>query len=680
MRARSWLVAVTGLALAASLLPAPSTSAAAPVQVILDGQRLALNPAPVIQNSRTLVPLRGVFEAMGAIPHWNGEARTVEVNRGSRYVKLQIDRSLACLNAACTDAATLDVPAMIMSDRTFVPIRFISTALGARVSWDEAQRAVIIETDKAPIAQEELIRLQGVTSGQTITGPVSISMLGGSGGQALFYLIDPATRKGRLIAAGLDPSASYIYTPDPTDAGTRLLVAGWKDAAGAIHYAQPVTVSVRPVTRLKLTGIEPGGLVPGPITLGHEVNFAATSVWYQLVNPSTGATTDLATVGPGESFTWYPPVSLNGSWQLRVVAYDRLDREYRSDLVPITVNSDYRTVFSSIKEGESLTYRARSLTVAANYEIASVRYLLDGQVLATTRDHWWTFGPESNGSHTMTVEVTDTAGTVRRVGPINFTINATPTLWLSGVGPKQVVTGQVDLQAFPNIPADKIRFFLREGGQDRLIGETVPAGKVAWSPASGGQKTIYAQAFNGGQWVLSTEPVTFQAYLGTVYKARPIVDKSLFKDWVANMAVKSHQETGMSAALQVAQAILETGWGQYVPVDKYSGQFSNNLFGMKGTGSAGSIISTTWEVYNGVSYTVDDYFRAYNNVEENWRDHKDLLLTRSWYAPFRAVMADPVLGAWGLRKSGYATDPQYPIKLISLMKQHNLFQLDEVEL
>ncbi|MFZ5825241.1 MAG: stalk domain-containing protein [Bacillota bacterium] len=680
MRTRPWLVAVTSLALLASLVPGPTASAAAPVHVILDGKRLDLSPAPVIQNSRALVPLRGVFEAMGAAPHWDGAARTVEVRRGNRYVKLQIDRSLACLNALCTDAAMLDVPATLIDNRTYVPIRFISTALGVRVSWDDAQRAVVIETDKSPIATVAPFRLQGVWEGQTITGPVSLSALGANGGHIFFYLVDPATRKARVIATGANVHAAYTYTPDPTQTGTRHIVAAWRDPNGGMRYSDAVTVNVRPNTKLALTGIEPGGVITGPITLGHQLNFVATSVWYQLVNPTTGEVTNLATVGPGDSFTWYPPVSLNGQQKMRVVAYDRAEREYASVPVSVTVASGHRTVFSAIKEGESLNARGRTLNVAANYEIASVRYLLDGKVLSTQKEYWWAFGPESNGNHSLTVEVTDTAGVVRTAGPVNFAINTRPTLWLNGVGPKQVVTGQVSLIGAVNVPADEVRFFLQEGGQTIPLGERRPGETFNWTPASSGQKTIYAQAFRHGQWVLSSEPVTFQAHLGRTYAARPIVARTEFKDWVSTMAVKSHQETGMSASLQVAQAILETGWGQYVPVDKYTGQFSNNLFGMKGKGTAGSILSTTWEVYNGQRYVVDDYFRAYHNVEENWRDHKDLLLTRSWYAPFRAVMADPVLGAWGLKRSGYATDPQYPIKLITLMKQHNLFQLDEVEL
>ncbi|OTA41667.1 MAG: hypothetical protein A6D92_04730 [Symbiobacterium thermophilum] len=84
-------------------------------------------------------------------------------------------------------------------------------------------------------------------------------------------------------------------------------------------------------------------------------------------------------------------------------------------------------------------------------------------------------------------------------------------------------------------------------------------------------------------------------------------------------------------------------------------------------------------MYNGQSYTVDAEFRAYNDPRESWQDHKDLLLTRPWYEVFREVMSDPVLGAWGLRKGGYATDPEYPTKLIRIMKENNLFELDVIQ-
>ena len=144
------------------------------------------------------------------------------------------------------------------------------------------------------------------------------------------------------------------------------------------------------------------------------------------------------------------------------------------------------------------------------------------------------------------------------------------------------------------------------------------------------------------------------------------------------LAIEAMNKTGMAASIQMAQAILETGWGQYVPVDKYTGRISRNLFGIKGKGSAGSIISNTWEEYNGVLYRIDDYFRAYNSVNESWNDHKKLLLTKERYQIFRDVMFDYVRGAYAIRRAGYATDSGYSGKLIKIINDNNLRKLDEV--
>lgn len=136
----------------------------------------------------------------------------------------------------------------------------------------------------------------------------------------------------------------------------------------------------------------------------------------------------------------------------------------------------------------------------------------------------------------------------------------------------------------------------------------------------------------------------------------------------------------MSAALQTAQSILETGWGQSVPVDKYSGKLSYNLFGIKGKGPKGSVTYNTWEVYNGQTYYVDAEFRAYNNVEESWADHKSFLLNSERYEPFRQVMHNSAQGAWALKRTGYATDPEYALKLMRIIKQYNLQELDKTKI
>jgi flagellum-specific peptidoglycan hydrolase FlgJ len=174
--------------------------------------------------------------------------------------------------------------------------------------------------------------------------------------------------------------------------------------------------------------------------------------------------------------------------------------------------------------------------------------------------------------------------------------------------------------------------------------------------------------------------VKFKLYFGETYGPKAIIEKAKFLDLASGLAINSYEKTDMSAALQTAQAILESGWGQSVPVDKYSNKFSNNLFGIKGTGTDGSVISNTWEVYNGVVYRIDASFRAYNNVGESWQDHKNLLLKYSRYQIFRDVMYDDTLGAWSIRRAGYATDPNYPIKLMNIIEQYDLEKLDIIDL
>ena len=352
MRKRRWLATVAGLPLLlCGLVPPPAVSAAAPVQVILDGRTLALNPPATIVNDRTLVPVRGLFEAMGADLTWDEVKREVTVNRLNRYVRLKIDRHLACLNQTCTQAATLDVPAAISQDRTFVPVRFVSQAMGARVTWDEARRAVVIETDKAPDYNIANVTIPTLTPGQSVSGPISLRSQGVQGNRVQYLMIDPATGAGPMIAAGVDPSASYTFTPDPTVTGTRLIVASVRDQSGRVHYSDPVPVQIAVQPRVEVTGIASGATVTEPITIASSVNFVATHVSFQLVN-SMGHTEDLGTVGPGDSITWYPQVpGQNGDRWLRATAYDVNGKAYPSVHVPIRVQSGHRNFLSGVQEG-----------------------------------------------------------------------------------------------------------------------------------------------------------------------------------------------------------------------------------------------------------------------------------------------------------------------------------------
>jgi hypothetical protein len=147
------IACVFALALVAAavafLPPSAAVSAAAagqPIRVVLDGRELAFDAPPRIVNNRTLVPVRGVFEAMGATVLWNGDTRTVTALRLDSVVKLVIGSKEARVDK---QRLQLDVHAQLIENRTFVPLRFISENIGADVGWDGAARTVTITTDKA---------------------------------------------------------------------------------------------------------------------------------------------------------------------------------------------------------------------------------------------------------------------------------------------------------------------------------------------------------------------------------------------------------------------------------------------------------------------------------------------------------------------------------------------------
>lgn len=139
MRQRSLAVALAVLlAVTAAMVPAIGQGA---VRVFVDGEPVIFDQPPVIQGSRVLVPLRGIFEKMGATVEWQSATRTVVAVRGSTLVELQIGSRIARVDGR---PVTLDVPAMIIGGRTLVPLRFISESLGARVDWNAAARTVLI--------------------------------------------------------------------------------------------------------------------------------------------------------------------------------------------------------------------------------------------------------------------------------------------------------------------------------------------------------------------------------------------------------------------------------------------------------------------------------------------------------------------------------------------------------
>ena len=133
----------------AALLGTVPVFAHPPISVKVDGKDLAFKPAPVIENDRTLVPMRGIFEALGAELIWNEPEQLVTAVSKNDVLFFRIGDKKLYKNGKLI--YTMDVPAKILNDRTFIPLRAVSESLGAGVQWDgKAYRVDIYSDGKIP--------------------------------------------------------------------------------------------------------------------------------------------------------------------------------------------------------------------------------------------------------------------------------------------------------------------------------------------------------------------------------------------------------------------------------------------------------------------------------------------------------------------------------------------------
>lgn len=130
--------------LAAVLLTAAIPSWGQGISVRVNGDPVVFSgTGPVSIDGRVLVPLRGVLEKMGAFVDWAPATRTVGAQKGTTNVQLKIGARSATVNG---NPVALDVPAMIITGSTMVPLRFVGEALGAGVVWDVTTKTVDIST------------------------------------------------------------------------------------------------------------------------------------------------------------------------------------------------------------------------------------------------------------------------------------------------------------------------------------------------------------------------------------------------------------------------------------------------------------------------------------------------------------------------------------------------------
>lgn len=116
------------------------------IKVYIDGNNIDFDTRPIYVDDRVYVPLRSIFEALGATVDWNDELKVVTCHKAEKTIILKIDDLIMTLN---NKKVLMDVAPIIFKDRTMVPVRFVAQGLGAKVEWDNTSEIVRITAVKA---------------------------------------------------------------------------------------------------------------------------------------------------------------------------------------------------------------------------------------------------------------------------------------------------------------------------------------------------------------------------------------------------------------------------------------------------------------------------------------------------------------------------------------------------
>ena len=138
---------------------------ASAVSVYVDGALVEFDVQPQIINDRTMVPLRAIFEELGATVIWDDSTKTATSQKGDIVVSITIGDYKIIKNG---EEITIDVPAQIVDSRTLVPVRAISESFECKVEWDDATRSVIVVSANIPeLSETESDMIKLLTIGGT---------------------------------------------------------------------------------------------------------------------------------------------------------------------------------------------------------------------------------------------------------------------------------------------------------------------------------------------------------------------------------------------------------------------------------------------------------------------------------------------------------------------------------
>lgn len=128
------------------------------VNVYVNNEKVEFDVYPIIENGRILVPLKGVFEKLGAAVDWNKNISEVVIKDANNEIEMILGKDKVMVNG---EVKTIDVPTRMINSRTFAPIRFISENLGHTVKWDQNTNSVYITKNDSAKTSQNIVMTVG---------------------------------------------------------------------------------------------------------------------------------------------------------------------------------------------------------------------------------------------------------------------------------------------------------------------------------------------------------------------------------------------------------------------------------------------------------------------------------------------------------------------------------------
>lgn len=378
--------AVTALAATVALAGLAAPVQAQGINVTVDGDVVAFaGQRPVERFGTILVPLRGVFEKLGATVAYDGGSKTILAVKGQTTVSLRLGDAAAQVNG---ETRRLLLPAQAVNGTTLVPLRFVSEALGAQVQWRGASRTVVISTDGTAVADrpEEnappanpsgRVEVTSLThnGGEALRGGeiLTVTLQGTPGGNATFSI--PGIEAARNITMTETAPGTYVgrfTVPGGSNVkGASLLAALRVRGASSpvIQSGQPLTVDAVGPTLANLSPAPGAALPPGKPLIygtysdaGTGVNAEATRL---LVNGRD--VTERATITEA-FFSYRPEADLPvGKNTATIIARDAAGNETRKDIgftlstgAALIKSISFSPAAKTLEPGDVLTVRVEA--------------------------------------------------------------------------------------------------------------------------------------------------------------------------------------------------------------------------------------------------------------------------------------------------------------------------------